>query len=449
MLSRKIKSVLLFVLVCILSLTAACRQTPGKQAVVNKAGSPLDELVLEKADPNEEWPKTEDRIIWNETKTVDNEVTGQYTVDVSIDAETPSRPTRVPVYVIEPVRFEIDFLTKAAKYLLKGDIFDGTPSKQDIMAEILDFKKDISTHTVRDGYQAEADDHLKILNDRYENAADGNSGARFEFNENGYLRLKSYPKGGGIMNFLGYGSSFDFRIREYNRSYTDLNDRRDENVHANGIKTTFEQARAAADEAMAAIFDEPFTMVHSNILDKTNIYEYIWHEGEDTSLGQAYEFYYSRVYDGFNSLYIEPAPVFEAGGSDETEFAKPYFREYISIVVDDRGVVTMHYESYSKTVEKINDDVRLMPFADILERFKDEVFYHNLWGTSKTDIKITRIEFGMVREPVKDDPDRYMMAPAWNFIGDISSGWANEQGVSIIALNAITGGVITDYVTVS
>lgn len=442
---KKLKVLLLYVLACILLLFSACQQTPEKQAVVNKASSSLDEMVLEKADPNEEWPP-EGKVVWSETRTVDNKVTGQYTVDVSIDAKTPERPNRVPIVVIEPERFDIDLLTKVARYLMAGDIYEGTPSKQDVAAEILDFKKDISTHTIIDGYQDQVDEELKSLNDRYEETADGNSEAKFEGTKN--LRLKSYSDGGNIMHFEAFGSRFDFRNTEFNRSYENLNDEPDKSVQANGIKTTYEQARAIADEAMTAVFSERYAMVHSNILDKVNLWGNLWKDGDYTSLGQAYVFYYSPIYDGFASLYIEPAPVFEAEESNETEFAKPYPREYACIVVDDNGIANMHYESISSTVKKINDDVKLMPFADILERFKDEVFYHNLWGTSKTEIKVTRIEFGLVREPVKDNQDQYMMVPAWNFIGDINSGWANEQGVSIIALNAINGSVITDYAKV-
>lgn len=72
-----------------------------------------------------------------------------------------------------------------------------------------------------------------------------------------------------------------------------------------------------------------------------------------------------------------------------------------------------------------------------------DVFHHYLWGSA--DITITQIEFGMVREPVKDNPNQYMMVPAWNFIGDIKSGWVKEREKSILALNAIDGSVITEY----
>lgn len=372
---KMIKTVLTCVLICILSFTTACQPTPEKQVVINKIDSLLDELVLENADPNEAWPHTEDRILWSETKTVDidNEMSDEYTVSVNIDAEMPDDPGKVPMVVIEPQYSDIELL-KAAKYLLQGEIFVGTPSKQDVTAEILDFKQEVSAHSIIDGYQGQVDEHLEFLNEKYENATDGNNKAEFEFEViDGFrgLRLKSYPDDGNIMKFTASASRFYFYNREFNKSYTNLVNAPDENIQANGIKTTYEQAKAIADEAMKAIFSEPFAMVHSNILDKVNDWEYLWNDGEETSLGQSYVFYFSPEYSGFASLFIDYAPIV---GTDEKRYTESYPREYVSLIVDDNGIVNMHYESFSKAVETINDDVRLMPFADILERFKNEVF---------------------------------------------------------------------------
>ncbi len=97
-----VNTIIMAALVLVLLFTA-CQPTPETQAVINRIDSPLDELVLEKADPNETWPPPE-AIVWNETKTVDidSEMFDEYTVTVSIDAETPDDPGKVPVVIIEP-----------------------------------------------------------------------------------------------------------------------------------------------------------------------------------------------------------------------------------------------------------------------------------------------------------------------------------------------------------
>ena len=122
----------------------------------------------------------------------------------------------------------------------------------------------------------------------------------------------------------------------------------------------------------------------------------------------------------------------------------PYPREYLQIVVDDRGIIYSHYASISETIEKLNDNVKLMPFEELLEQFKKDVYYHSLWGNT-VDITINKIEFGMVREPVENNPDQYMMVPAWNFIGNVESEYVEDYGKSILALTALDGSIITDY----
>ena len=77
---RRIYTLFMAVLAAAL-LLCVCQPAPETQAVVNKIESPLEELVFEKADLNEAWP-TDDRIVWNETKTVDIniEMYDEYTV---------------------------------------------------------------------------------------------------------------------------------------------------------------------------------------------------------------------------------------------------------------------------------------------------------------------------------------------------------------------------------
>ena len=455
---KKFKIILSFIIVLLMCFLAACQQTPEKEVVVNRGSSSLDELVLEKADQGESWTQIEDRIVWDVTKNVDTEI-GECSITVSMDVEMPKYPGPVPVYLIEPGEFSFDFLEFAAKHLMTGEIYDGQPSKQDVAAEILSAKKFISEHTVLDGYQTDLDDYYNFLDEKYNNAPENNSEAKFEFTENDYgqngLQVKSYLDDNSIENFsslsdeTGKSDNFTFHVNEFQKSFYKLNEISAENIQAEGAEITYTQALAAADNTMTALFEEPFVMMHTDVIDKINHLEYLWNDGDVTSLGQAYVFNYFREYDGFTSLYINPPSTIM---NEKTEYAKPYIREYAVIVVDDRGVVYMKYDSYSDTVEKLNEDVGLMPFEQILERFKDDVFHHYLWGRS-AEITITQIEFGMVREPVKDNPNQYMMIPAWNFIGDFKTNLFGDDtfeqcGKSILVLNAIDGGIVTDYETI-
>lgn len=431
---------ILMIITVIISISA-CQSTPEKQTVVNKANNALEDLVLEKAEEDSIWAQSDDNIIWNETKTVNTEL-GECTVTVSMNAKIPRLPGNVPVYIIEPKRFDVKFFAETANALIAGEIYEGTPSKQDILMEILDFKKQISAHTIID--QDNMEQTLEFLNTRYEEAPENNSEFVFDYNDTSgrIIHIKSYHDNNSIMDFCAYGSCFDFRTNETNRTFHNSPSQSSAGIQAVGTETTYEQAKEIADELMKSLFEAPFAIAYSNIASKTNDLEDLWKDGQATSLGEAYVFYYTREYDSIPSLYIDPASKIV---DDGTEFRKPNPREGTRIVVDDRGVIEMQYQSFSDTIEKLNDNVLLMPFNDVLEYFKDGVFSHRLWGVKKAQIDISRIEFGMVREPIKDKPDQYMMVPAWNFIGNINSGMFEEQEKSILALSAINGSVITDY----
>lgn len=451
-------------LLCLITIlfilsTAACQPTPQSEAIIGKGSGALEDKVLESAQStDEETPQTDNRIVWSESKTVNFEDQGEYTITIDMDIEKPEMPQNVPVYLVEPKEFSIDFMKNAAEYLMPGEIFDGKESKEDVEKELLDFEKDVSAHTLLAGYEGEADSYRDFMNQRYEKAADSNTEAVFEYNDKEFgkrlLHLKSYTDDNSILELWANASSgtrlidhFSFHNNRFNRSFIYLSEMTGKKTEPKDLKITYDNALAAANETMTTLFEEPFAMAHSDVIDLININEYLWHDGTDTSVGQAYVFYYTRTYDGIPSLLIRSAPIV---CTDSTEYAAPYAREGAFVVVDDNGIAEIWYDSYSGTVEKMNDNVGLMPFDQVLERFKDGIFYHSLWGSPGTtvDISITDVEFGMVREPVKDNPDQYMMVPAWSFIGSIGSSELPSgayDGKSMLTLSAIDGSIVTDY----
>ncbi len=448
----------LITIIFILSM-AACQPTPQTEAVVGKGSGVLEDKVLESAQSSgEATPQADDRIVWSETKTVCFEDQGEYTVTVNMDVEMPEIPQNVPVYRIEPKEFSIDFMKNAAHYLMPGEIFDGKESKEDVEKELLDFEKDVSAHTLLAGYEGDADSYREFVNKRYEKAADSNVEAVFEYNDKEFgerlLHLKSYTDENSILELWANAISgtklidhFSFHNNRFNRSFMYLSKMTGKKTEPKDLKITYDEALATANDAMTTLFEEPFSMTHTDVIDLINYHEYLWHDGVDTSVGQAYVFYYTRTYDGIPSLLIRSAPIV---CTDSTEYAAPYAREGVFVVVDDSGIAEIWYDSYSKTVEKLNDNVSLMPFDQVLERFKDGIFYHNLWGFAGTtaEINITGVEFGMVREPLKDTPDQYMMVPAWTFIGSIGSSELPSgayDGKNMLTLSAIDGSIVTDY----
>ncbi len=168
-----------------------------------------------------------------------------------------------------------------------------------------------------------------------------------------------------------------------------------------------------------------------------------------------YYVYYQRTYGGVLTTDIQ---------YDET---KPiYIREGIQIIIRDDQIVSFRWESPPKQVNSEND-VKLLPFDSIMETFtKEMASEYNLEKLShqaptnsdyqeyiskmvSSTITVSKIELGMVRLPIKDQPGVYRMVPAWKFYGSEkvqykdhntdTSVWGSSDYKTI---NAIDGSII-------
>ena len=102
------------------------------------------------------------------------------------------------------------------------------------------------------------------------------------------------------------------------------------------------------------------------------------------------------------------------------EYSMKWPAQCVQVVVDDTGIVQFWGFSPTRVAETVNDNVEMLSFDEIFEKFKKDIFYSSVWsynGLEKVDIDIDRIVFGMIRVPVKDNPNAYYMLPAWQFIG--------------------------------
>ena len=268
------KKILIAVIIMLMLVLSACQPTPESDAIVNKDNGSLEEAVLEKADLSEGRETTQDRIIWSEEKSVDTEI-GQCNISVSIDIETPEEPENVPVYLIEPAEFSKEYLRFVVSYLMPDEIYDGKLSKQDVTLEILNAKKLISEHTLKNGMQSKADSYINSLSDKYENASEYNEDARFEYITNDYghtvLKIKSYINDSTIMHFTAYYSTFYFRASEMHTVFFYPDNIPKDISRATDIETTYDQALVKADDAVATLFDKPFAMVSATIADKKKL----------------------------------------------------------------------------------------------------------------------------------------------------------------------------------
>lgn len=161
--------------------------------------------------------------------------------------------------------------------------------------------------------------------------------------------------------------------------------------------------------------------------------------------------------------------------TDQYDYMPPFTMEYISIVIDEQGVI--HQFAWSnpiKIVETMAENVTLLPFEDVLQCLEQYAKYHWAWMDGMdlyyTEYYIDNISLNLYCLPMKDNPNEYMYVPCWFFTytmrtyypeeryaklrdiygneyveGIIEKGYAEQTELQPIILNAIDGGSVCAY----
>ena len=180
---------------------------------------------------------------------------------------------------------------------------------------------------------------------------------------------------------------------------------------------------------------------------------------------QCYQIQFTRNVAGVSSTYREQHYDLLLSGSDGKERYAPYYpQESIEIDVRDSGVTYLYWSTPSMLGRTLNENVALLPFEQIVERFCDQILYNATPAIGENDavikktLCIDRIELGMVRALQRGSADHWVMVPAWTFFGKTvlqfvgpepgrfplneNNEYVREMpGYSYLILNAVDGSV--------
>jgi len=450
---QKIKFALCAGVTSILFLSA-CQPTIDKQ-VVQKRLNFKDAVQIEA----EEYLVNPESVQWENTSIIQEDTDFPKKIVISINAPVPQYPREIPVLLIEPASFTENDILKLTGYFTDKQLYDGRIyTKEDVDMEKLILDKNLRAHNIKKPKGAEMLD--EYFQERYDMAFDKNEEVECVFekrNEGEYFSAKAYLYPNcimslGISNYGQINTSMRMHVRDYETASLDDMKyiKNGDTVQAQGLAVTYEEALSMANDAMQHLTDGDMILVRSALFDRVNQHGDQWGKYE-SPIGQSYIFYYAKSYFGIPSLFFDDAPeITEEGGY----VREPYDREGAFVVVDDRGVTQFRYSSPSKITEIVNQNVAVLPFDELFEKLKDNIFYQYCWSYVSADIhvNITEVEFGMVREPVPDNKNLYYMAPAWNFIGNIhicASTMLNLElsgtEKSILALSAVDGSIVTGF----
>lgn len=189
-----------------------------------------------------------------------------------------------------------------------------------------------------------------------------------------------------------------------------------------------------------------------------------------TEMQQSYVIWLTPSIYGVPTTYRNDFYDFDLMGEQEALGEKQYaplmWYEYIRMQVRDDGVEFMYWANPSRITATVNENVALLPFDEISERFKQQIQYHSTpiqtelpQEIKKRTVHIDRIVLGMMQVRKKNYPDVMQMIPTWTFFGTAEVEYTEpfrdsrtgEQrtvktveipAYSYLILNAIDGSVI-------
>ena len=142
-------------------------------------------------------------------------------------------------------------------------------------------------------------------------------------------------------------------------------------------------------------------------------------------------------------------------------YSEQMFPESIEINVRDGKVISVNWSNAIEVIKVENENVTLLPFSEILNYFKKQVFRTFYLDPEPgedqnitTTMKITRICFSYMRVKKQDGDGKAYLLPVWDFMCAVNASafpngvydsseekvWLPQQ--SILTINAIDGSII-------
>ena len=147
-----------------------------------------------------------------------------------------------------------------------------------------------------------------------------------------------------------------------------------------------------------------------------------------TEMQQSYVIWFTPSIQGVTTTYRNDFYDYDLWGEpealDERQYAPLMWYEYIRMQVRDDGVEFLYWANPSKMTATLNENVALLPFDEIVDRFVQQIQYHStpIQSDRSQEIKrrtvhIDRIVLGMMQVRKKNYPDIIQMIPTWTFFG--------------------------------
>lgn len=473
LLKRTVKSA--FAILTIVLCLCACQATPTKNAVVNKNQDYLKDINLQPVQNNmDDIPKN----VQESFELAKGKVT--------INAKVTLPNTNVfPIYKIKPRELTNDDIDQFVNIF-----FDGQPlyetsneiSKEEIAQQIIDLKQQLTETNFSDENVMESatnaiKEEIAALEKQYAGAKSQselkNKSTNAHFIEmdggegsvgKGYAKLKNGNamaiqafKNPSLKSSFIVVKNFDKLDKQF---YEETRESLAMDLEITAPNTTdnipsstvsFQQAQAQAEKILQDTKLSNFVLDYSGHKSEHLVYE------EGANPEKFYFFTYAKVYGGIPATYVSVDHTELDYNYNNVEYAESFPSETFEIVIDKDGNVQYVVWCYpEETIETIANNISLMPFNEIMNKFKTHAKaignWNNMPEVVNKDIDIYEIKLSMFKSALKDNPNEYITIPVWNFfctqniaIYDNGNEYENKEDEfrrTLVTINAIDGSVI-------
>ena len=444
--------VILSLTLILCALLIGCQPTPEKPVVVQK--NDLDQQSMQTAAPASS-DATED--IWQETLEQDG-------VKVLIDA-TIEKPDVAswPVIKVSPYGFTEQDAQKAVDVFMQGQPVyqaDRARSKNDIEQDIIWINRRLEEAKTDDMIDSEflkgelKDDqeeynHAPVKEPKKEQATikfATNSDLNAEVSKSIYVQADlgdSTPAKLSVdVSDDNFFSGISFMHYDNHRTFYNAYQAADT---LTGLNISKQEALDTAQETLRRLGVGDVELAYAQAgVDDYDIRMSAYADSMfDPSRKKCYILKFSRVIQGIPVTYAEYTNGISTDDDSAVSYDHIWSDELIEVLVDDSGILRLHWQNPCTIEETLNENAKLMDFKEIKEIFRKQMFFEKTWSLSPSDknaITINRAVFGFMR--VKMQSGQYAYMPVWDFIGEWKTEAQTTMNLSFLTLNAVDGSVI-------
>lgn len=418
---------IIFLLTAILLLTS-CRATPQEEYVIPKNNNDLMTSIDQTPQPKTNETQMPPENVFEEKALAEKLDNGNLFVEIDATVKMPSIAT-APVYNVQPQSFSSSQIEQYCKLLFGDAVLKNINdrSKEQIEQELIETKQfladvnggkyDYQGPDLVEMYKNESAENIARLEEEYQNAQDtaiDPDPVSYEFvpdQHGNWLHIYATYSDGTT------GEVYVYKPLDKNATTSD------------NLLSFYRNDKRKPEEFIKLLLNE-----------ESNRFELVKSEARDNGKEILIYAYSQR------QIPVTITESQELGGATTSEeLYSPVFSPEIFQFVMNAGVIESFLWRNPCSITERNGAVDLLPFDQIYETFKKQIFLRD-YGAEKLRLIINDIKLGYYYLPQKDSNNKYLLVPVWDFIGikedDKGNFWGIGEEGSFLTINAIDGTII-------